>query len=58
MNNLKRTGYTGIGWATWKIGKKVLKRQAKKTGSRNAKVGLGLLIVAIIGAIIVGRSGE
>lgn len=53
---LRKNSYIALGWCTWKIGKKVAKRQARQIASRNLKIGAGLLAVAIIGAIIASRS--
>lgn len=57
MRSIRKGAYMALGWATWKVGKRVARRKVRDQLKRGAAIGAGLLVVAIIGAIIAGRNG-
>lgn len=46
-----------LGWGTWNVSKRMVRHKMKGQVKRGVVIGSGLLIVAIIGAVIASKNG-
>lgn len=57
MKRVRRGSYLALGWTTWQVGKRVVRKKAKRRLRKSALIGSGLLAVGVVVAVISNRNG-